>query len=253
MSEESTGQPIPPYVSFQTVLNQIERMELEGVPARIDGHYLVGMSGGTQNQFKHALRSLGLIRDDDKVEESLTELAENPDRRPELFAEILSNRYPKLVELPQNATAGQLDEALAEFGLGKDTRRKAATFYVSAANYAGLPVSKLFKSGRAASGTAARRSSSASRRTGTTRRGTTKSGTAADPTPVSEGHSHTVKLRTGGTMTLTVDVNPLSLKGVERTFFYAVVDLLDEYEAGTDSPLPSAAGEGSAGTKEAPS
>ena len=36
-------------------------------------------------------------------------------------------------------------------------------------------------------------------------------------------------LATGGTMTLTVSVDPLTLRGEERTFFFQVVDLLDEY------------------------
>jgi hypothetical protein len=31
-------------------------------------------------------------------------------------------------------------------------------------------------------------------------------------------------------MTLTVDVNPLALKGNEREFFFKVVDVLNEYE-----------------------
>jgi hypothetical protein len=53
-----------------------------------------------------------------------------------------------------------------------------------------------------------------------------------DPIPPVGGssHSQTVNLRAGGTMTLIVDVNPISLKGADRDFFYQVIDLLDGYD-----------------------
>jgi hypothetical protein len=55
---------VPPYVSFGTLINTLERMGVEGVPDRIDGSYLTNMAGGTRSQFKVCLRSLGLIDED---------------------------------------------------------------------------------------------------------------------------------------------------------------------------------------------
>jgi len=55
-----------------------------------------------------------------------------------------------------------------------------------------------------------------------------------------DAHARTVTLRTGGSITLSVDMNPLVLRGSERKFFNALVDLLDEYE--DDSPLALPAG-----------
>jgi hypothetical protein len=141
MTEESSTGPVPPYLSFATLLNQIERMEQEGTPSRIDRTYLVGMAGGTRNQFKMGLRSLGLIDESDHVTDTLVRLAKHPEERQGLLAQILRERFPRLVSLDENATRGQLDEALAEYGLGVDTRRKAASFYVAAATYAGIPLS----------------------------------------------------------------------------------------------------------------
>jgi hypothetical protein len=152
--------PVPPYVSFATLLNQIERMARDGVPKRIDKSYLVGMSGGTQNQFKQAMRSLGLINGDDEATGDLVRLVTEDDRRPTILEAILRERFPDLVNLDLNATRGQLDDALQQCGgeLGIDSRRKAATFYIHAAQFAGIPLSPHFKTGRTASGsTSARR------------------------------------------------------------------------------------------------
>jgi hypothetical protein len=146
MPDEDDARPVPPYASFATLLHQLERMEREGVPGRIDKSYLIGMAGGTQNQLKHAMRSLGLIGEDGKTPtQALIDLAKKPDERPQLVASILRERFPTLVGLGQDATKGQLDEALGEYQLNGATARKAATFFVSAATYAGIPVSPHIK------------------------------------------------------------------------------------------------------------
>ena len=142
MTDTATPGAVPPYVAFGTLLNQIERMEREGVPSRIDGSYLIGMAGGTRSQFKVCLRSLGLIDEESFTTEALTRLAKNPDQRPELLASILRNNFPELTALNGNATRGQLEDVMAGYGLNnQDTRRKAMGFYVAAATYAGLTLS----------------------------------------------------------------------------------------------------------------
>ncbi len=106
MAEETSTAPVPPYMSFATLLNQVERMEREGVPSRLDRTYLVGMAGGTRNQFKMGLRSLGLINENDQVTETMVRLAKDAEGRPALLAEVLRERFPSLVNLDENATRG---------------------------------------------------------------------------------------------------------------------------------------------------
>jgi hypothetical protein len=133
---------MPPYVAFGTLLNQIERMERDGVPARIDGSYLIGMAGGTRSQLKVCLRSLGLIDEDSHTTPVLIALAENPDQRQEILAGILRGQFPELAALNGNATRGQLEETMTGYGItNADTRRKAMGFYLAAADYAGIPLS----------------------------------------------------------------------------------------------------------------
>lgn len=142
MTDTATPGSVPPYIAFGTLINQLERMEREGVPSRIDPSYLTNMAGGTRSQFKVCLRSLGLIDEDSFTTEALVRLAKNPGQRPELLADILRSKYPELTALNGNATRGQLEEIMAGYGLANaDTRRKAMTFYVQAATYAGFTLS----------------------------------------------------------------------------------------------------------------
>jgi hypothetical protein len=141
MAVEEGDRPIPPYASWGTVLNLIEKMEREGTPSRIDKSYLSSMSGTTQNQVRAALHSLGLVGESEKVTADLIALATKPDERRELVASMLQSRYPSLVALDTDATKGQLDEVLASYGLNGETLRKARSFFVAAATFAGLPLS----------------------------------------------------------------------------------------------------------------
>jgi len=161
----ANARPIPPYSSFTTVLNLIERMATEGVPRRVDKTYLVGMAGGTQNQVLASLRSLGLTNDQNYAEPILSNLAKQPDLRQGLWAQILAERFPDLLNIAtQNSTPGELNEALAAYGLTGATQRKAASFLVAAASYAGFDVSPHLRPARPAGATGPTRRSRPVRR-----------------------------------------------------------------------------------------
>ena len=145
-SATTEGTGAPPYISFRTQLNLVERMADEGVPPRIDRSYLSGLSGGYQSQVMAALRWLGYIDSEGWVQPRLVELVEQPDRRPELIGALIRERYPDLVALAdEKATQGQLEEEFRKAGIGGATLRKAVSFYLHAANYAGIPLSPFFK------------------------------------------------------------------------------------------------------------
>jgi len=151
---EPSEKRVPPYISFATLLSQIERMEKETVPTEIDKHFLVGMAGGTQNHFRHALRSLGLIDENSRSTDLLRALAGQPGGRKELFARILHARFPELTELPIDASKSEYERVLDNYGANSsETKRKALTFYVAAAEFSGIPVSNHVKVRRAAAGT----------------------------------------------------------------------------------------------------
>ncbi|HEV2005675.1 MAG TPA: hypothetical protein VGQ85_03600 [Candidatus Limnocylindrales bacterium] len=140
---------VPPYISFTTLLNLLDRMrDDDGAPPQIDKSYLKGMSGGYQSQVLASMKAVGLIDKDGKVQASLTELvaAKDRDARVPLIAAMLQKFYPEPVRLGTiKATQGQLVDAFKEWGIGGDTLRKAVAFYLAAAKYADLKISTLFQ------------------------------------------------------------------------------------------------------------
>ena len=230
MIEQAPSEPTPPYVSFQTLLNQIDRMASEGVPGRIDGTYLVGMAGGTQNQLKHALRSLGLIEGpEDRPSTALRQLVADQEARPKILADLLQQRYPRLVSLEQDATMGQLDEVLAGYGLGTDTRRKAATFYLAAAAFAGIPLSPVFKTSKVSKVRKATTGSAAKKSVG---KGSTPSG-QSDSAPGPGTMVGSTTLHSGGTVTISVNANLFELSDDDQEFVTNLVKTLRTYKGTT--------------------
>jgi hypothetical protein len=244
MTEEAVASPVPPYVSFSTLLNQIERMEREGTPARIDPSYLTGMAGGTRSQFKMGLRSLGLIDESDQVTESLIQLAGKPEERPEILAGILRERFPRLVGLGENATRGQLDEVLSEYGLGIDTRRKATSFYVAAASYAGIQLSPHIRPAKGVN------SAGAQRRVKRPRKKAATPPTQTVQAVATQGNTHSLTLRSGGQVTLSVSVNVMELSVQDRNFVFDLIDKLRDYENGEASSAVSSDKQAPAGSQD---
>jgi hypothetical protein len=225
---------VPPYVSFRTLLTQIERMATEGVPSKIDQYFLTNMAGGTQNHFRHALRVLGLIDENNRTTDLLREVvAGEAEGRKAKLGQILSDRFPELVALGTDASKSDFLEVLSEYGAkSADSQRKALTFYVAAAEYSGMPISNHVKSGRAPS--SPRRSSSPRRGKSSNGSGTPGgSGTAQNAVPAGgNGYARTLQLKSGGTVTLTWDVNMAYSTQEDEDFVMGLVRALRSYQSG---------------------
>lgn len=142
----------PPYAPFRTVQSLIERMESEGdVPARLDKSYLSNIPWGAKDQLMQACRSLGLIDSNDQPTQLLKDLVHKPDERKELFRGLLQRRYPAQLALGKNATQDQLADAFKAGGTSGSTLTKAVRFYLQAAQYAEVEVSRHFKAPKAES------------------------------------------------------------------------------------------------------
>jgi hypothetical protein len=233
MAQESDSKPTPPYAPWQTFFNLVMRMEKEGVPSRIDATYLGNsMAGGTQAQIKHALRSLGFIDENGYTDPSLDRLVRGSGDRPAIIADILRERYEPLVEIGDDVTAGQFSEILREeYGLNGATARKAMTFFLSAAEFAHLPVSPHLKLPRAGA---------IGRRTGRPRK---KAATAPPTSPVERntpanvGERRSVALASGATLTLDCSVPLLTLPAAELA---KVLRLINAFDALGAAPTATA-------------
>jgi hypothetical protein len=229
----------PPYnITWTTLLNFMERLQGETLPNRIDRTYLSTYSGATQTYLISALRTFGFIGPNNEVLDSLREMVRNSDDRPKLIADLLRNHYPGPVRLGMtNATTGELIEAFdKDFGQKGNTARKAMTFFLHAAQYAGLQLSPHWKYSRPGPGGGPRpnRKPRAPKRLGA------KDGSApgADQHAPPQGNTDTVALGSGGTVTLTVSVNLFDLSTSDRDFVLHLIDKMKGYKSEKESAVP---------------
>lgn len=247
----------PPYMSFQTLWKFVNTLGGKPLPPQIDRSLMGTKSGTDQNNLTTTLTSLGLIGPGGVVQPALRELAEGDEEsRTALLRSLVESYYPEALDLSRrNGTEQQLHETFRDtYALTAiETRRKAITFFLHAARKAGIPLSHHFPNTRSGSGSPG---TPRAKRTPTKRKpnpadssGAQGNGAAA---VTQEGYSLTVRLRTGGTMTLLVDVNPLQLKGDEREFFYGVVDKMDGYATDNSTSSPATVEDQGAVKEESP-
>jgi hypothetical protein len=119
-------------------------MAAESVPEKIDMKYLDDLKGGTQYLYRQTYRSLGLTTDDDRPTPLLYKLVEADQAdRPQLFGQIMSERYPDLTGLSLDATWDDFFRVLRDHYdvTSEAQQRKTLTFFVHAADYTGLEIS----------------------------------------------------------------------------------------------------------------
>jgi hypothetical protein len=171
MVDERGRKRLPPYVSYRTFLNFIERLERE-MPARIDRSYWSDrLAGSTGTQLMGALRFLGLV-DGDGVPTSQLRLLvpARGEKRAELLRQIATESYNFVLGGSFDfhlATYAQLEEVFhRNFELADDVNRKCIKFFVTLATDAGIPLStfitKRVRTLSAGAGTKAKRKSSKS-------------------------------------------------------------------------------------------
>ncbi|WP_235661589.1 hypothetical protein [Mycobacteroides abscessus] len=222
----------PPYMAFQTFWRFIDELSGPGLPPVIDRSLMSSKSGTDQANLMAALRAFNLITDDNSVNAAFNTLVSAAgDERKGQLRELVETYYQRqLVISGQNGTEQQLNDSFRDaFGIsGADTLRKSVTFFLHASREAGISLSQHFPNTRSGSGAPGQARAKP--------RGRPKK--KVPPTPPlppnpnpGSGSSITVRLQTGGTMRLIVDVDPISLVGEDRTFFFEVLDLLNEYTA----------------------
>jgi hypothetical protein len=225
--EAASSKFTPPYnVVWSTFNNFLDSVDPATLPPRVDRSYLSRMSGTNQTYLLSALRSFELIGPGKEVTAALKELVKNPDGRPAMIADLLRRFYPEVVELGQNnGTVAQLDEVFrTKYGLSGNTIRKAAAFYMHAAQYASVPLSVHWTVRKAGSG----------HRDETTKRPRKPQSKPAsvvreDARPPA-GDSRSLKLRSGSTITLALSAPVLSLPREDRTFLLEIIEKMEDYE-----------------------
>jgi Family of unknown function (DUF5343) len=152
MLERTRSSGAPPYTSYRTFKTFIEDLHEHGVPSRIDRSVLTRFSGVVGTQLMHALRFLGLIEEDGRPTSRLKDLvnAHGAGHWSEKLLELLRYEYAPMFAIDlETATPSHFNEAFRRaFPAADAVVQKCVTFFLYAANDAGVKISGRVLKGR---------------------------------------------------------------------------------------------------------
>ena len=142
---------IPPYVPYRTFQTFLEFLFDEGIPDRIDRSvWGARFSGSSGTQLMTTLKVLNLIDQDGRPKKSLEGLvfAEGEERKSILYS-VLNEFYEPVFRLDlTRASKGQFRDAFKSFGTKEGVLVKCEAFFIRAAQFAGIKLSKHILAGR---------------------------------------------------------------------------------------------------------
>ena len=151
-SELARPKRTPPYTSYRTFKTFIQDLSERGVPSRIDRSVLNRFSGAVGTQLVHALRFLGLIDDAGRPTPRLREIvaAHGAPDWSETLRNVLRREYAPLFAIDlEAATPSHFNEAFRRaFPAADAVVQKCVTFFLYAANDAGVKISGRVLKGR---------------------------------------------------------------------------------------------------------
>jgi len=218
---------LPPYVAHKTFTNFVNGLE-QGIPVQSDKSIMRSLAGSTQGQLINTLRYFKLIRTDGIPEPALNALVQSEDdERKKIIGEMVKRSYDFVFSSDlnlQNATTSQVEELFTEAGVTGETRRKAFSFFLALCKDGGIQLSSHIKPPKGV--------------TGTRRRNTRSNGgeqvtppqTNTIQPPATGGTAKTIQLKSGGQLSLSMNVNLFDLEGEERTFVFGLIDQIQAYE-----------------------
>ncbi len=151
-SERARPVRTPPYTSYRTFRTFIEDLREHGIPSRVDRSVLTRFSGVVGSQLTHALRFLGLIDEEGRPTPGLGELvqADAAGRWREALLALIRQEYAPLFAIDlETATPSQFNDAFRRaFPAADAVVQKCVTFFLYAANDAGVKISGRVLKGR---------------------------------------------------------------------------------------------------------
>jgi hypothetical protein len=221
------------YLSFKTFLGAIEALE-HGIPKQIDRSIWRSQSGVIQSQIMMAFRFLGFVNEDDVPTPALQRFVDNKERRPEMMGALLRHSYRSIVDRDLTKMSPKmLNDAMDEYNVSGDTKRKAVAFFLRAAQFADIPMHPLLSRGmRTANGPRKKRATSSKR----TLDGARIAITPDTASGITIKKAREIQLASGGMVALSLSYDPFSLSEEDRKF---VFDLVDKVKAYADAHPPS--------------
>lgn len=160
----------PPYATFPSFVNFINKLRETTVTSRIDPSVFGKASGSIVYSTLAALKSLKLIEADGTPSQTFHSLVQATDEaRKPIWEKIVKAGYPTLfggsLDLTK-ATAGQFDEHIRDnYDASGSTVDKVAAFFIAAAQAGGIDLSHHLKARKATAASASAGKSKKQRRT----------------------------------------------------------------------------------------
>lgn len=236
MTESNESPHLAPYASFLSLINLLDWLKEIGVPAQLDRSlWGTKFSGSVGSHLMIALRYLNLLEDETPLPQLEVLVNAEEGERKVILGEQLRLAYPSVFSIDlQRATPKMLDEAFADIGGGVQTRRKAISFFINACKFADIPLSSTLKkkarNRRSATGAKPRKETN-SRSTGSAADESAEVSIEQTDSKPTNQSLRTLQLTSGGSLTLTLDVNVFDLSKQDREFVMELVDKVQEYQA----------------------
>jgi hypothetical protein len=212
-----------PYLPFKTFLGSVDAFS-QGIPPKID-RTLWNQSGFVQGLIMNAYRYFHLVDVNNKPTAEFQQLVRSKaEERKAQIKKLIDVGYPEVMMHDlATMTPKILDELMDKYNVSGETKKKATTFFLQAARFAGIPLSNfLTEKIRNTSGTKRRRRADGEIDTRSQR-------------PISAnttaGSSRSIALAEGGTITLTISADVFSLGKEDREFVFGLIDQLQQYES----------------------
>lgn len=152
MDDVGDKKPTAPYISYATFKNFLERLRGQVTPERIDKSLMSTFSGAVQNQLISTLRFFDLIDANDIPRPNMLKATSLEGKELAFFwHELLTSSYPFIFNNGMDlkrATQNSLFECFTKLGFRSDTARKSMTFFIAAAESAGVELSPFLKKPR---------------------------------------------------------------------------------------------------------
>lgn len=220
------------YVSWGTFLNAINQLS-QALPHQIDRSVFPGMAWAIQSQLITGFRFLGLIDEQGKPTAALAGLTSDPESaRKQRLAGILREKYEELYKLDLvKASPLQIRQTMSHaYGVNGATLERAIRFFVSAAEYCAMPISPLLAG--------AKPNGVPKKRRAIRVKPIVDESSAEIPETMGPGTSRTVKLVSGGSLTLSASLDLFALNSSDRHFVFGLIDKLEEYQRTSDRTEP---------------
>ncbi len=214
-----TPAPYLPFLTFQSALAALEH----GIPKKLDRTIWPSQSGLVQSQILMAFRFFELVDDEDHPTDLLHELVGEKDDRAGIMTKMLNESYRTLIDHDlTKMTPKMVEDEMERYHVTGETKRKAVTFFLRAAKFAGMPMHPLLS-------TMVRNTCPRKRKAKKGLFVSEMNGRAEVPQPPSHVNTKTVRLSNGGTVSLAIAVDPFTLPSEDRQFVFDLVDKLQAY------------------------